>query len=408
MSDQDKIDGILASPLFLKLMAAAAALALWFYVSGSGTTEAVRTLLIPIEYLNAPPQTMIKAPVKEVEIVLSGASRVLSSITNEGVACEADLRGLGEGKYRVPVRTIVPNDIKVMDVKPTHVDIELARLIDRLAPVEIAVEKGLPPDLFLDSVEIIPKNVSIKGSEKDLAKIDVVRITPTLDELKAGGELMLPVEAVKSAEFDDQVTIEPEKVKLSAVLARGVPKKNVPVNARIIGEPGGDYKLKAVIVEPAVVTVEGPLSKLAAVTKVDTETIDLTGISREQNMVVPLRSPEDPLVDLVGVTSVRVDVLLSPFTVTRLLSRLKVQIEGRSVYPGWKAEPDFVNVLVEGAPSEIGSLDEKDVVIRPFVNVTNIVSRRLTVPVQIQNKSGGKLKVLKVDPASVSVIAEVN
>jgi hypothetical protein len=42
------------------------------------------------------------------------------------------------------------------------------------------------------------------------------------------------------------------------------------------------------------------------------------------------------------------------------------------------------------------------------VNVTNIVSRRLTVPVQIQNKSGGKLKVLKVDPASVSVIAEVN
>jgi hypothetical protein len=85
-----------------------------------------------------------------------------------------------------------------------------------------------------------------------------------------------------------------------------------------------------------------------------------------------------------------------------------VQIEGRSVYPGWKAEPDFVNVLVEGAPSEIGSLDEKDVVIRPFVNVTNIVSRRLTVPVQIQNKSGGKLKVLKVDPASVSVIAEVN
>ena len=64
MSDQEKIDGILASPLFLKLMAAAAALALWFYVSGSGTTEAVRTLLIPIEYLNAPPQTMIKAPVK--------------------------------------------------------------------------------------------------------------------------------------------------------------------------------------------------------------------------------------------------------------------------------------------------------------------------------------------------------
>ncbi len=345
---------------------------------------------------------------KEAEIVVSGARSLHPTLPNEGVACEVDLRGLGEGKYRIPVRSIVPKDVKVMDIRPTHVDVELIRLIDRLIPVEINVDKGLPPDLFLDKVEIIPKNVSIKGNEKDLAKIDAVRIVPTLDQLEAGGEIILPVEIVKAEEFKDLVTVEPKSVKLRAILARGVPKKTVSVNARIMGDPATDFKLKAVIVEPAVATIEGPLEKLEALSKIDTETIDLTDISKEQNMVIPLRQPEDPMVKLVGASSVRVEILLTPFTVTKLLSRLKVDVDGRSVYPGWTVEPDSVNVVIEGAPSEVNALDEEEMLIRPFVNVTNIVSRRLTVPVQIQNKTDGKLKVVKIEPSSVSVTAAVN
>jgi YbbR domain-containing protein len=407
MPESGKLDEILSSPLFLKVMAGLIALVLWLYVSESRMTETTRTLVVPLEYLNVSPQTTLKAAVREAEIVLAGAQFVLSAIPQDGVVCEVDLRGLGIGKYRIPVRSIVPKDVKIMDVKPTHVDVELVRFIDRLIPVEIAVENGLPPGLFLDMVEIIPRNVSVKGSERDIAKIDAAKILPTLEELKAGGEHHLAVHLVQSEEFEDEVIVEPRTVKLNAVLAEGVPKKTVPVNARIIGEPDGDYRLKAVVVEPAVVTVEGPLAKLNAVTRVDTETIDITGISREQNMVVPLRGPEDRMVTLVGASSVRVGVLLAPFTITRLLSRLTVETEGKSVYPGWKVEPNFVNITVEGTPSEVNALDETEVVIRPFVNVTNVVSRRLTVPVQIQNKSGGKLKVVKIDPASVTVIADI-
>ncbi len=64
-----------------------------------------------------------------------------------------------------------------------------------------------------------------------------------------------------------------------------------------------------------------------------------------------------------------------------------------------------MNVTVEGIPSEVNSLDEKELLIQPFVNVTNIVSRRLTVPVRIRNRTEGKLKVLKVDPPNITVTA---
>ena len=407
MAETPRSDDIISSPLFLRVIAVAIAFAFWFYAPGARVTEATRTLTIPLEYLNVPPQTTVKGAVKRLSVTLSGAPGVLSSLSPDSVVCEVDARGLGVGKYRLAVRAITPKDVMLVDLVPTHVDVELLRYIDRLIPVEVAVENGLPPGLFLDMVEVIPREVSARGSEKDLAKIGAARISPSLEELKAGGEMTQTVEILKSEEFEDEVSVEPKRVKFNAVLAEGVPKKTVPVNARILGKPADDFRLKAVIVEPAVITVEGPLPKLDKVSKVDTETIDIADIDKEQNMVIPLRPPEDDLVKIVGSPSVRVNVLLTPFTVTRLLSRVAVEAEGRSVYPGWKVEPSSVNITVEGVPSEVNSLDEEELPIQPFVNVTNIVSRRLTVPVQVRNRTEGKLKVVRVEPSSVNVIAEV-
>ncbi|NLA90735.1 MAG: hypothetical protein GX843_03715 [Synergistaceae bacterium] len=407
MAETPRSDDIISSPLFLRVIAVAIAFAFWFYAPGARVTEATRTLTIPLEYLNVPPQTTVKGAVKRMSVTLSGAPGVLSSLSPDSVVCEVDARGLGVGKYRLAVRAITPKDVMLVDLVPTHVDVELLRYIDRLIPVEVAVENGLPPGLFLDMVEVIPREVSVRGSEKDLAKIGAARISPSLEELKAGGEMTQTVEILKSEEFEDEVSVEPKRVKFNAVLAEGVPKKTVPVNARILGKPADDFRLKAVIVEPAVITVEGPLPKLDKVSKVDTETIDIADIDKEQNMVIPLRPPEDDLVKIVGSPSVRVNVLLTPFTVTRLLSRVAVEAEGRSVYPGWKVEPSSVNITVEGVPSEVNSLDEEELPIQPFVNVTNIVSRRLTVPVQVRNRTEGKLKVVRVEPSSVNVIAEV-
>lgn len=144
MAETPKTDDIISSPMFLRVMAVVIAFAFWFYASGSRTTETTRSLSVPLEYLNVPPQTTLKGPVKEVEVVLSGTPGVLSSLSPEAVVCEVDARGLGVGKYRLAVRAIAPKDVKLVDVVPTHVDIELLRYIDRLIPVEVAVDKGLP------------------------------------------------------------------------------------------------------------------------------------------------------------------------------------------------------------------------------------------------------------------------
>ncbi len=152
--------------------------------------------------------------------------------------------------------------------------------------------------------------------------------------------------------------------------------------------------------------VEGPYNKLEALPKVETETIDITGLSQEQSMIVPLKPIDDGTLKYAGASSVRVNILLKPFTVSKLLTNVAVEVEGNSIYPGWKVDPSAVNITIEGTPSEVEKIDESNFPIQPYVNVTNIVSRKLMVPVQVRNTSRS-IHVVKVEPSRVTVRADV-
>jgi hypothetical protein len=66
-----------------------------------------------------------------------------------------------------------------------------------------------------------------------------------------------------------------------------------------------------------------------------------------------------------------------------------------------------VTVTIEGISSEMNALESKELLVQPYVNVTNLVSRRLTVPVLVRNSAGGRIRVVKVEPERVTVIANV-
>lgn len=401
-----KIDTLLSSPNFLRIISIVIAVLLWFYVSGDRANEIVKTFKCQVDFLNVPPQTILKTEAKTVEISVSGSRRVLDSLQQGSIICEVDAKGLSLGKYRLAVRAIVPKDVKLVGINPSQIAMEMVRYVERVVPVEVTVKDGLPSGLYLESVHVTPKDITVKGVEKDLARIESVRVSPTLDQLKSGEEITVPVEIIKSQGFEDEVTIDPGQVKLMAVLAQGLPKKKVAVNVQVVGKPHSDYSVKAIVVEPSEVEVEGPYPSLGSLSRLETETIDITGLSQEQSMVVPLKPLEDSSLKYTGASSVRVNILLKPYTVSKLLNNVAVEVEGNSIYPGWSVEPTTVNITIEGIPSEVEKINETNFPIEPYVNVTNIVSRKLMVPVQIRNTSKS-IHVVKVDPSRVTVRAEV-
>jgi YbbR domain-containing protein len=403
-----RLDDLLTSPMFLRGISVLIAFFLWFYVGADRMGDSMKTLRCKVEYLNVPPQTVLKTDVTEVDVHVSGMRTILATLGSDAIACEVDTRGLSVGKYRLAVRTVLPKDVKLIDISPSQIDIEMIRFIDRLIPVEIEVREGLPSGVYLESVEIIPKDVTVRGVEKDLAKVGGARVRPTLEELQRGGELLLPVDIAKSEEFEKDVTVEPKKIRLRGVLVKGIPQKAFPIHVNLVGKPADDFDVRTIMSEPAEAMIQGPQPFLNGMQAVETESLDIEGISGDREYRVRILKPADETVRVVSPEQVRVSVSLKKKVKAKTLSRIAVGIEGKSVYPAWSVDPSFVNVTLEGTPSDLATLESADLPFRAVVNVTNVISRKLLVPVLIRNIASKNVRVLRVEPQNVTVTAIVD
>lgn len=404
----DYLDKLFSSNLFLRIVAVIIACILWFYVTGDRASETVRSIRCPVQYVNLPAHTILVDENREVVVQISGERSVFADLDLDKIVCEADLHGLDVGRYKLAVRTTVPPEVTLLDVEPDQVEFELVKYIERSLPVTVKVEEGIPPGLFLESVRMEPKEITIRGEESKVAMVKSLRVEPTLDQLKRGGALQLPVKIISDGDEPLlDLDLDRDTVTLSAILAQGTPKITVPVKVQLIGEPQEDFRVDRIIVEPAKVEVEGPTSVLNGIKEVLAPLYDISGISADQQVVLPLEPLKNEQVRFVSDPSIMVKVLLKPFTITRQFSGIKVSVEGKSIYPSWSVDPVTVAVTVEGKPSDIDELEKDLDRVEAYVNVTNFVSRELTVPVQIRSRDR-KIKVVSVLPSTVSVKAGID
>ncbi|OPZ59092.1 MAG: hypothetical protein BWY88_00843 [Synergistetes bacterium ADurb.Bin520] len=91
-----------------------------------------------------------------------------------------------------------------------------------------------------------------------------------------------------------------------------------------------------------------------------------------------------------------------PVLISRTFSSVPVDVEGRSIYPRWKVDPNKVKVTLRGL---VGVLSG-DGAPRAYVEVTNLVSRRVTVPVRLRGRSAD-VEVVEISPPMVTVYALV-
>ncbi len=401
------LDKLFSSNLLLRVVALIVACILWFYVAGDKASETVRSIRCPVQYINLPVHTMLVNQSREVVVQISGQRKVFTDLPLDKIICEANLKGLDVGRYKLAVRTTVPTEVKLLDVEPEQVEFELVRYIERSLPVTVNVQEGIPPGLFLESVHVTPKEITIKGEESQVSKVKALRVEPTLLQLKAGGILHLPVQIISDENVSAELELDPEIISLSAILAQGTPKKEIPVKVEIVGDPQDDFRVDTVIVEPAQIQVEGPSEVLKQISEISTPLYDISGISKDQQVVLPLEPLKGKSVRIISDTSIMVKVKLKPFTVTRQISGIPVMVEGSSVYPSWTVEPDSVAVILEGKPSDIDILEGQTDLLEAYVNVTNFVSKKLIVPVQVRSRSK-QIKVVSVIPSKVSVKADID
>ena len=403
MNLSKKFDEVLTTRLALWIVSVAIASSMWFFTLGDRETgNETLKLLTRIEYLNLQPQVTVRSAVSEVLIEIEAPVGVIENIAYDTIVGEVDLRGLSSGRFRSVVRPRLPPNVVLRSITPSELDVELVRQITRMFTVEVALPQDIPSGHYLEAVEVVPREVSIRGTEADVAKIGSVSVTPTFDELQIGQDLLLPVSLAQSIPFEDGIVLEPPMVRVSANLVSGMPRKRVPVNVRLVGSPSSDFAVRALTTDPAEVMLEGERESLDRISAVYTETIDITDLSASQTMVVPLRAFEEEDVSA-NVSAVTFSVQLEPIVAQKHISNVAVILDGVEEGDSWAVNPSVVSVVIEAPPSVIDQF-AADEQLRAFVDMSGIFLRRAVLPVWAVTESED-FRVVRVEPFTVTVTA---
>ena len=403
-----KIDDILTKPYSLWLISIITAFGLWIYVIGGQIEEEEMksiTIQCEINYINVPQHLELTNKVEKVWVYVSGHENDIDNfIIEKNLICEVDTQGLTAGRYRLPVSVTVPKNIKFRETRPSLIEVNLIRFVDILVDVEVVLPQDFPIGFYLESVEIVPKQVTIRGLENDIARIGRIKISPTMEELRSGKELLLPPEIESSLPFEEKIKLEPQHVKLKALLVSGNPRRMVPVRARISGSPNDDYVVISTTIDPAEVLVEGPKANLDRLLSIETDTVDITDIKESASMAVKIKPPQDESMKVLGDRTVKVSINLQPILAIKEIVSIPVKIEGGG-QTNWKAVPPTVTVTIEGLPSDINSPAASSLDITAYVNVENLFARQAFLPVRTRIDSD-LFRVTRVNPFTISVSSE--
>lgn len=126
---QEKMKGLLIRNIGIKISAFLVALIVWFYFFAaregiSFTAGRTRALVIPVEVLERPSSlfTVNVAP-NYVEVLLKGPNELVANLDAEEVKVFVEVKGLGKGRYTLPVKIRAIERVTVVSREPQVVTV---------------------------------------------------------------------------------------------------------------------------------------------------------------------------------------------------------------------------------------------------------------------------------------------
>lgn len=157
----------------LKVVSIALASLLWLIVSGEQIVE--RSLRVPIEFTNLPPQLeMVGEPPNVADVRIRGSSGALSRIAAGELVTIIDLRTARSGQRLFHLTTAdvrAPFGIEVVQITPSNVSIRFEPSISKIVPVVPGVEGEPARGFVVGTVTAEPPTVELVGPASALSGV---------------------------------------------------------------------------------------------------------------------------------------------------------------------------------------------------------------------------------------------
>jgi YbbR domain-containing protein len=177
-------------------------------------------------------------------------------------------------------------------------------------PVEVPIEfRNIPENLQISSEHIPEAQIRLRGPERLIRRVQPsdVHLDVDLAGSKPGERTFdLTAEQVHQPFGVQVMLVVPTQLHLSFDTEL---QRRVEVRPRVVGQFATGYSIDRVIALPPTISISGPRRRVEAVEAAITDPVDVSGIM-QRGIFVTHAYVSDPMVQVIGPTSIRVNVIM--------------------------------------------------------------------------------------------------
>lgn len=344
------------------------AIVIWVTAMQVDDPDLKRVLQIPASFIGLPEDVTRLSPTNNnppVLITYEGPTSIVSALDQADFTAIIDLSEVPLGsEVNVPVEIQIQaenNQITLESPIPETVVVRLERLVTREIDVELDIRGDVARGHTMDEPLIDPPVITVTGTETEVDRLDFAQVTVFLND-----DTQTRIESPQPLFYNRQgrvasvsgLQLSTEQVQVTIPINESADFANKVITADIVGEVAPGYRVLGVTIEPSSVLVTGLPTRLALPFRLQTEPIDITGLTETFEDQVSLVLPDGITLD--SVTEITATVQIEPFSSTKIYNQ-SVEVLGLGEELEATIEPDTVRVVLFGPSPVLDTLTEQEV-----------------------------------------------
>ena len=277
----------------IKLLSLTVAFIMWITVINDRPLSLTQTIEVPVQYLNQADQTVLEEEALTVKVDITSWRKSYNKTDLKDVVAQVDLKGLTNGEYRVkPVILNLPAEYHLEGQSVESVRVGVYPLVEAERIISVVIE-GVPTAGYeYKGFSVTPSAVVIEDSQNKVQAVDNVSVAINVTGKDKPLHLAVPIKLYDSMgrELHD-VIYSPHEALVAVDIEPILEEKEVKIRLNRIGTLPEGYVVTGIQM-PDMVKVHGEKDALAKLTEIVTDPVDLTGVSDNITLDVPLVLPD--------------------------------------------------------------------------------------------------------------------
>ena len=393
------------------ILALVMAIGVWFAAVNETDPNEVLSYptAIPIEIVGQKTNLLITNNYsKQIELTLRAPRSVWAQLTSDqdNIHAIVDLSGYGVGEHTItPQIQIGVQPAKIIAFTPPSVTINLEELVSTTFPVNVRVTGEPSAGYQTGSMSYAPNEVTVSGAKSLVERVVSVQADFDLSNVRESVDETLSLHVLD--EFNDDVTgvtVSTNNVQLIIPVSQQGGYRDVAVKVRVEGQVANLHRLTNISVFPPVVTIYSAdpelVNELPGV--VETETLDINGISEDISSRLQLSLPEN--IQVIGDQTVLVTASVEALVGSQTISEKPLEVINLAPALSAQLSSLTVDVIVSGPLPALNDLTPAD--LRVFVDLDglDVGTHQLPISYEILNDA---ITVESLLPENIEVILSI-